>query len=73
MFEALLRRLTRTGLRRGMSGSRGWLVLGIVSGGVRVLRRLAQDEEEVLYRTVIKPGDTFEILAKPPTGEVTTP
>ncbi|HYL50371.1 MAG TPA: hypothetical protein VEZ15_00230 [Acidimicrobiia bacterium] len=64
MFEALLRRLTRTGLRRGMSGSRGWLVLGIVTGGLRIVRRLARDEEEVLYRTAIKPGDTFEILAR---------
>jgi hypothetical protein len=64
MFEALLRRLTRTGLRRGMSGSRGWLVLGIVTGGLSIVRRLARDEEEVLYRTAIKPGDTFEILAR---------
>ena len=64
MFEALLRRLTRTGLRRGMSGSRGWLVLGIVTGGLRIVRRLARDEEEVLYRAAIKPGDTFEILAR---------
>jgi hypothetical protein len=64
MFEALLRRLTRTGLRRGMSGSRGWLVLGIVTGGLRIVRRLARDEEEILYRTAIKPGDTFEILAR---------
>jgi hypothetical protein len=64
MFEALLRRLTRTGIRRGMSGSRGWLVLGVVTGGVRILRRLAHDEEDVLYRTAIKPGDTFEIIAR---------
>jgi hypothetical protein len=64
MFGALLRRLTRTGIRRGMSGSRGWFVLGVVTGGVRVLRRLARDEEDVLYRTAIKPGDTFEIIAR---------
>jgi hypothetical protein len=69
MLQALLRRLTTTGLRRGMSGSRGWLVVGIVSGGVRVLGRLARHDDEVLYRTVIKPGDTFEILAKPPPGK----
>jgi hypothetical protein len=64
MFAALLRRLTGTGIRRGMSGSRVWLVVGVVSGGVRILRRLARDEEEVLYRTAIKPGDTFEIIAR---------
>ena len=64
MFEALLRRLTRTGIRRGMSGSRGWLVVGVVTGGVRILRRLARDDEDVLYRTAIKPGDSFEIIAR---------
>lgn len=69
MFQALLRRLTTTGFRRGISGSRGWLIVGIVSGGVRVLRRVAHHEEEVLYRTAVKPGDTFEILAKPPPGK----
>jgi hypothetical protein len=64
MFEALLRRLTATGIRRGMTGSRGWLVVGVLTGGVRILRRLARDDEEVLYRTAIKPGDTFEIIAR---------
>jgi hypothetical protein len=64
MFEALLRRLTGTGFRRGMSGSRGWLVVGVVTGGVRILRRLARDDEDVLYRTAIKPGDSFEIIAR---------
>ena len=64
MFEALLRRLTGTGIRRGMAGSRGWLVVGVVTGGVRILRRLARDDEDVLYRTAIKPGDSFEIIAR---------
>jgi hypothetical protein len=64
MFEALLRRLTGTGIRRGVAGSRRWLVVGVVTGGVRILRRLARDDEEVLYRTAIKPGDTFEIIAR---------
>jgi hypothetical protein len=66
MFQALLRRLTTTGFRRGISGSRGWLVVGILSGGVRVLRHVAHHEEEVLYRTVVRPGDAFEIIARPP-------
>jgi hypothetical protein len=64
MFEALLRRLTGTGFRRGLSGSRGWLIVGVVTGGVRILRRLARDDEDVLYRTAIKPGDSFEIIAR---------
>ena len=48
-----------------MRGSRGWLLLGIVSGGVRLLRHLAQDEEEVLYRTKIEKGDRFEVITRP--------
>jgi hypothetical protein len=65
MFEALLRRLTSSGFRRGFGGSRVWLVVGIVATGVRVLRRIARDEEQVLYRTAVKPGDVFEVVAKP--------
>jgi hypothetical protein len=66
MLAALLRRLTSAGFRRGMSGSRAWLVVGIVAGGARLLRRVARNEEEVLYRTAIKPGDVFEVVSKPP-------
>ncbi len=70
MLEALMRRLTRTGLRRGMSGgSRGWLILGIVASGFRILRRLAENDEAVMYRTAIKPGDSFEIITRPPPGK----
>jgi hypothetical protein len=65
-MEMLLRRLTRTGFRRGMAGSRGWMILAISVSGVRVLRRLARHEDEVLFRTVVKPGDVFEIDVKPP-------
>jgi hypothetical protein len=66
MLGALLRRLTSAGFRRGMSGSRAWLVVGIVAGGARLLRRVARSDEEVLYRTAIKPGDVFEVVSKPP-------
>jgi hypothetical protein len=62
MFTAFLQRMMRTGFRRGMAGSRGWLYVGIAAGGVRLLRRIAHDKEEVLYRTAVKPGDVFEII-----------
>jgi hypothetical protein len=65
VYESLLRRLTRNGVRKGMSGSTPWLIVGIVAGGLRVLRRLARDEEDVLYRTAIKAGDVFEVVAGP--------
>jgi hypothetical protein len=48
-----------------MSGSTPWLVVGVAAGGLRLLRRLARDEEKVLYRTAIKAGDVFEVVARP--------
>ncbi len=65
MYLSLLRRLTSNGLRKGVSGSTPWLVVGIVAGGLRVLHRIARDDEEVLYRTVVKPGDLFEVVTRP--------
>jgi hypothetical protein len=65
MYSSLLRRLTSNGLRKGMSGSTPWLIVGMVAGGLRLIRRLARDEEEVLYRTAIKAGDVFEVVTRP--------
>jgi len=65
VYSALLRRLTSNGLRKGMAGSTPWLIVGTVAGGLRLLQRLARDEEEVLYRTAIKAGDVFEIVTRP--------
>ncbi len=64
MYASLLRRLTANGLRKGMSGSTPWLLVGTVAAGLRVLRYIARDEEEVLYRTAVKAGDVFEVVAR---------
>jgi hypothetical protein len=66
MFETLLRRLMTTGWRRGKSGSRNWLIVASIAGGIRFLRRVTRDKEDILYRTVVKAGDQFEIIAKAP-------
>ncbi|GIU89236.1 MAG: hypothetical protein KatS3mg010_0335 [Acidimicrobiia bacterium] len=66
MFEHLLRRATILGARRGLGGSNAWMVVAILAVGARVLRRLANPEPEVLYRTRIRPGDRFEISAREP-------
>ena len=65
MYATLLRSLTRRGLRNGMSGSTPWLVVAIAAGGLRLLRRIARDDEEVLYTTVVKAGDVFEVVTRP--------
>lgn len=65
MYGTLLRRLTSNGFRKGMAGSTPWLVVGIVAGGLRIIQRIARDEEELLYRTAVKAGDVFEIVTLP--------
>ena len=66
MFESLLRRLFTTGWRRGRSGSRGWLIVASVAGGLRLLRYIARDREDILYRTRVVAGDQFEIITRAP-------
>jgi hypothetical protein len=65
VYLALLRRLTSNGLRKGMSGSTPWMVVGIVAGGLRLLHHIARDDEEIVYRTVVQAGDVFEVVARP--------
>jgi hypothetical protein len=67
MLEAVLRRLTTTGWRRGRAGSRAWLVVASVAGGIRLLRRVTRNQQEVLYRTRVRPGERFEIITRAPT------
>ena len=66
MFESFLRRLTSTGWRRGRTGSRGWLIVASIAGGLRLLRHVMRENEEILFRTSVKAGDQFEILTKAP-------
>ena len=53
------------GMRKGMSGSTPWLIIGIVATGLRMLHRLAREDEDILYRTVVRAGDVFEIVTGP--------
>jgi hypothetical protein len=66
MFEQLLSRLASTGFRRGASGSRTWIVIAVVAGGLRLLRRVSRGGEEVLFRTQVVEGDRFEITTRAP-------
>jgi len=66
MLEALINRVSTIGLRRGLTGNRVWLLLGIVAVGMRTLRRIARSDEQVLYRTVVRTGDVFEIIGRQP-------
>jgi hypothetical protein len=54
------------GMRRGFAGSRVWLIVAIVAGGARALTKLASRDPEIPYRTVVQPGDVFEIVTASP-------
>jgi hypothetical protein len=64
-MERWLRRLTTMGFTRGMRGSRPWMITAMIAVGLRALRRMSHPAPEVLYRTKVSPGDTFEIVARP--------
>jgi hypothetical protein len=65
MLTVVLRRINWVGLRRGMSGSRFWMALGVAAAGFRVLRWVIRNDDDILYRTVLKPGDRLEVVSKP--------
>jgi hypothetical protein len=65
-MDRWLRRVTTLGLARGLRGSRGWLIAGMAAIGLRALRRLANPGPDVLYRTQLRGGDMFEIVARAP-------
>ena len=64
-FATLLRRLTTNSIRKGLSGSTPWMLIGTVAAGIRVMQKIARNDEEILYRTAIKAGDVFEIVTRP--------
>jgi hypothetical protein len=57
-----LRLLQVRGVSRGVLGSsRPWFWVAVVAGSVRLARRLAGREEEVVYRGNLRPGESLEI------------
>jgi len=49
-------------VRKGLiGGSKPWLILGAVAGGVRLLGRMAAREPEVVYCEKLEPGQRVVI------------
>ena len=62
----MIRRLMRTGLRKGVfQGSRTWMTIGLVAGGLRLLRRLARNEPEVVLCEELPEGGVLLISNQP--------
>jgi hypothetical protein len=56
------RYLTRNATRRGfLGGSRGWMAVGVVLAGVRLLNRFLGNESNVLYSEKLDRGETLVI------------
>lgn len=66
--SGLLRMAERTGLRKGLGGSKGWFYLGTGLWTLRTIRRLAADKEEILISEPLKPGERI-IISNAQTSE----
>jgi hypothetical protein len=62
----LIRRLARTGLRRGLlEGSSTWLIVGVAATALRAAQRILT-EPPVTATFDLKPGEAVEIRTVPP-------
>ena len=57
----MLKTLVRIGFARGIGGSRGWLAVGVVAGGLRMVRKMAKREPDVVYLEELHPGQSVVI------------
>ena len=63
----MIKILLRNGVRRGLiGGSRTWLTIGALAGGVRLLQRMARNEPEVLMCEELPAGGVLVITHKGP-------
>ena len=63
----MLKNLVRIGFARGIGGSRAWLTVGVVAGGLRMLRKMAKREADVVYCEELRPGQSMVIQHFPRT------
>ena len=58
----LLRKLERTGVRKGLFGdSKAWFYVGTGLWTLRLVRRLAERKPDILLREELKPGQRIVI------------
>jgi hypothetical protein len=43
------------------------MIVAATAAGLRLLWRVSRNNEEILYRTRVVPGDVFEIFTRTPT------
>ncbi|MDQ4132350.1 MAG: hypothetical protein M3179_03895 [Actinomycetota bacterium] len=61
-MSRLLRNVSRIALSRGLGGgSRVWVTIGAVAGGLRLLGKWIGDEPQVVYSEDLEPGRSLII------------
>ncbi len=63
-MESIVNRLFKAGARRGFGGSQPWMIVAIVTGTIRVIRKLANPKPETVWRQALQPGDRFEVTVR---------
>ena len=62
----------RAQLKGVVGGSRGWTIVWAILIGGRLLRRLTSDEEKVVYRRKLRPGESLVVRSEDPRAEPTS-
>ena len=63
----VIRYLLRNGVKKGLvGGSRTWLAIGAMAGGVRLLQRMARHEPDILMCEELPAGGVLVITHKGP-------
>jgi hypothetical protein len=63
-MERILRYLLKNGFRRGFRGEHPiWFVVGVSAW---LLIRARRHDDDVVYRTVLRPGERLEVVTRSP-------
>lgn len=66
-MPAMLARLRRTGIDRGLlGGSRLWMAVGVLAWSFKAFTWMTRREASVVYQGPLKPGDRLLITASEP-------
>lgn len=62
----LVRMLLRNGVRKGLlGGNRRWLAVGGMAAGIRLLQKLGERDDGVIYSGELQPGESLVIANSP--------
>ena len=63
-MEAIINFVFRAGARRGFRGSQPWLIVAIIAGTMRLMRKLANPKPDTVWRQVLRPHSTVHVRSR---------